>query len=139
MSGPTRMFVIDSSVAYKWFNAEGESHVESALELLTEHSSGTILLAAPVHLLTEVLNGLRYAKLNVETLRMAIEGLIESEIATAPIDANLLSSALDIALAYDLTIHDAIFPALAIALDCELVTADLAQARVTECPVRLLT
>jgi len=38
----------------------------------------------------------------------------------------------------EFTIHDALFPALAVLLECQLVTADQAQARVTECPVRLL-
>lgn len=137
MSG-VPLFVVDSSVAYKWFNAEGESQVDAALGLLSDHSCGALLLAAPAHMPSEVVNGLRYAGLDVEIVRTAIEGLIEAEIVTVPLDAKLLSSALDLALAYDFTIHDSIFPALAIRLDCELVTADRAQARVSECPVRLL-
>ncbi len=132
------VLVIDSSVAYKWFNDTDERHVEYALELLSAHSRGDLLLAAPPHMPTEVLNGLRYADLDAETLHTAIEGLFETEILTVPLDAELMKTALDLALAYDLTLHDAAFPALAIKLDCELVTADRAHARVTECPVRLL-
>lgn len=132
------LFVIDSSVAYKWFNDENERHVEYTLDLLSAHSRGDLLLAAPAHMPAEVLNGLRYAGLDAETLHTAIEGLFESEILTVPLDAELMKTALDLALAYDLTLHDAAFPALAIRLDCELVTADRAHARVTECPVRLL-
>jgi len=132
------VLVVDSSIAYKWFNSQDESHVAEALALLTAHQIGEVVLAAPAHLPAEVTNGLRYARLDVETLRTAIEGLSEAEIVTFPLDAELLAAALDLALAYDLTIHDALFPALAMQLDCELVTADRAQARVTECPVRLL-
>lgn len=139
MSGPgLPLFVIDSSVAYKWFNDDGESNVEQALDLLSAHCQGDLLLAAPAHLPAEVLNGLRYVKLDVGTVLTAIEGLTEAEILTVPLDADLMSAALDLALAYELTIHDALFPALAVQLGCELVTADRAQARVTECPVRLL-
>lgn len=132
------LFVVDSSVAYKWFNDEDESHVEQALELLAGHCSGDLLLSAPAHMPSEVVNGLRYAHLDTATILTAIEGLSEAELVTVPLDADLLKSALDLALAHDLTIHDALFPALAVQLDCELVTADRAQARVTECPVRLL-
>ncbi len=132
------VFVIDSSVAYKWFNDTDECHVEYALELLSAHSRGDLLLAAPPHMPTEVLNGLRYAGLDAAALHTAIEGLFEAEILTAPLDAELMKTALGLALAYDLTLHDAAFPALAIRLECELVTADRAHARVTECPVRLL-
>lgn len=132
------LFVVDSSVVYKWFSADGETNVEQALDLMRAHCIGELLLAAPAHMPSEVLNGLRYAGLAREYLRRAPEKLSEAEIAMAPLDAELLSRALDLALAYDLTIHDALFPALAVQLDGELVTADRAQARVRECPVRLL-
>lgn len=132
------LFVVDSSVAYKWFNHEGESHVEQALDLLFAHCRGDVLLAAPAHMPSEVINGLRYAKLDGEYLRRAPDKLLGAEILAVPLDAELMSAALNLALAYNLTIHDALFPALAIQLECELVTADRAQARVTECPVRLL-
>lgn len=138
MNNPISVLVIDSSVAYKWFNAEGESHVDVALELLSKHSCGAITLAAPAHMPSEVINGLRYARIEVEYLRRAAKALMGVEIVTVPLDAELLAAALDLALAHDLTIHDALFPALAIRLNCELVTADRAQARVTECPVTLL-
>ncbi|MBS3974158.1 MAG: type II toxin-antitoxin system VapC family toxin [Actinobacteria bacterium] len=132
------VLVIDSSVAYKWFNNTDECHVEYALELLSAHSRGDLLLAAPPHMPTEVLGGLRYANLDAATLHTAAEGLFEADILIVPLDAELMKTALDLALAHDLTLHDAAFPALAIKLDCELVTADRALARVTECPVKLL-
>ena len=138
MSGTPPLCVIDSSVAYKWFNAEGEASVSQALALLEEHQSGTRLLAAPAHMSAEVVNALRYVNFTADDLRLAAEGLDATEIVIAPLDAELLKAAVDVALQYDLTIHDALFAALAIELDCELVTADRKQARVRECPVRLL-
>lgn len=138
MTESRQLCVVDSSVAYKWFNAADESHVPEALELLTGHSTGARLLAAPAHMPAEVINGLRCARLDAELLQTSIEGLCEAEIALVPLDEALLKQAVQLALVYDLTIHDALFPALAVQLHCELVTADRAMARVTECPVRLL-
>lgn len=137
-SGRVPFLVLDSSIVYKWFNDEGESHVEQALDLLKAHCRGDLLLAAPAHMPAEVLNGLRYAKLGNEHLLLAPARLAEAEILTVPLDADLLHSALGIALEHGLTVHDAIFPALAAQLDCELVTADRAQAKAAPCPVRLL-
>lgn len=130
--------VVDSSVAYKWLNPGGESSVEAALDLLEQHRSGRLVLAAPAHLPAEVANGLFYSDLDDEGLRLGIEGLEEAELVLFPLTAELLLSAADLARMHRLTIHDALFAALAIRLDCELVTADRARARVTECPVRLL-
>jgi predicted nucleic acid-binding protein len=45
---------------------------------------------------------------------------------------------MSIALEYDITVHDALFAALAAQLECELVTADRRQANVRKCRVRLL-
>ena len=132
------VFVVDSSVAYKWFNADREDGVTEALELLRRHVKSDALLAAPAHLPAEVFNGLRYSKLDHDRIALAAEALDEMELVIFPLSAGLLKSALGIALAYDLTIHDALFPALAVQLECGLVTADRAHTRVQECPVRLL-
>jgi len=138
ISASSPVFVVDSSVAYKWFNADNESSVSEALTLLRKHVDAEALLTAPAHLPAEVFNGLRYSKLDHQSLSLAAEALDEMELIYFPLSASLLKHALEMALAYDLTIHDALFPALAVQLDCELVTADRAHARVQECPVRLL-
>jgi predicted nucleic acid-binding protein len=130
--------VVDSSLVYKWFNAQGETSVPEAQALLTAHAAGTRILAAPAHMPAEVMNALRYANLARRELQIAAEGLSEAEIVIVPLDADLLKAALEIALLHDITVHDALFAALAVQLDCELVTADRRQARVRECPVRLL-
>jgi predicted nucleic acid-binding protein len=95
-------------------------------------------VAALPHLVAEVVNALRYSPLGSDALRTAAEGLLESGLALVGPDVELMTSAIVIALAHDLTIHDALFAALAADLGCELVTADRRQARVTQCPVRLL-
>jgi len=134
----TPIFVVDSSVAYKWFNTDNESSVTDALSLLRKHVNAQALLAAPAHLPAEVFNGLRYSNLDHDSISLAAEALDEMELIYFPLAVDLLQHALQIAFSYDLTINDALFPALAVQLDCELVTADRAHARVQECPVRLL-
>ncbi len=137
-AGGADLAVVDSSVACKWLTPVGEASVQTALDLLEQHRSGRLILAAPAHLPAEVANGLFYSGLDDEGLRLGIEGLDEAELVLIPLTVALLLSAADLARVHRLTIHDTLFAALAVQLDCELVTADRAQARVTECPVRLL-
>lgn len=130
--------VIDSSIAVKWFKTEGESAVDEAREYLRRHREEEVVLAAPAHLPAEVLNAVRYANIELELLRTAALALDAAELVVIPIRADLNALAAELAVKHNLTINDALFPGLAVLLDCELVTADRAQARVTECPVRLL-
>lgn len=132
------LLIVDSSVAIKWFKREDEGHVDVALGLLNRHRVGELRLTAPAHLPVEVLNGLQYSGLGVGLLRKAAEALFDADLLIIPADAELLASAADLASEYRLSLYDALFPALAVRLDCEFVTADRAQARVRECPVRLL-
>lgn len=131
--------VVDSSVAFKWFSGVGEARVPKAFDLLDQHGTGGILLVVPAHLPAEVLNGLRYSRLDSEDVARSAAALSHAELVTVPLTAQLTQLAVEIAFTHDLTIHDALFPALATLLDAELVTADRTQARVTECRVRLLT
>lgn len=130
---------VDSSVAFKWFCADEESSVGQALSLFTDHAAGRLTLVAPAHLPAEVLNALACRReVHAEQLALAAEALAESEIVFPAWDSTLLSDAARLARKHRLTIYDALFPALAAMLECELVTADRAQARVRDCAVRLL-
>lgn len=130
--------VVDSSIAVKWFKTDGEDHVEAALDLLGKHGNGDLILTAPAHMPAEVLNGLRYADYSLADLHAATKNLELAKLLIIPIEVDLLTAATDLALAYNLTVYDALFPALAVHFECSLVTADRAQARVCECDVRLL-
>lgn len=130
---------VDSSVAFKWFCSDDEPAVEDALALFAEHQAGRLTLVAPAHLPAEVLNALAMSRRTTgEQLAVAAEGLGAAEIVYPAWDESLLADACRIAADHRMTVHDALFPALAVQLGCELVTADRAQARVRDCPVRLL-
>lgn len=135
----TNLVCVDSSVAFKWFCSEDEPSVDEAIGLLADHAAGRLTLVAPAHLPAEVLNALACRpRMNAEGLATAAEGLAESEVLFPAWDVALLADAARLARAHRLTVYDALFPALAIQLQCELVTADRAQARVRDCAVRLL-
>jgi predicted nucleic acid-binding protein len=128
---------VDSSVAFKWFCSQDETSVDEALSLLARHRDGELIIAAPPHMPAEVLNGLHHRLSTEEVGRLAL-ALGQMDIVYYGWSPELLALAAELATRHSLTIHDALFSALAVQLDCELVTADRAQARVTECSVRLL-
>lgn len=130
--------VVDSSVAVKWFVHEGENHVPAALDLLQGHLDGVVTLAAPEHLRLEVLNALRYRKLDDVHLLEAADRLDLVQLQWFAVDGALARSAVALSGKYPLTIYDAVFTALAKRLDCDLVTDDRQFAESGACQVRAL-
>lgn len=129
--------VIDSSVAFKWIESDREHCVADARELLESHLEGSVVLAAPSHLLLEVLNAARTrgaSESHLERLARSLLGvrLELHELAGLAADAALLATR------HDLTLYDAAFAALANQLVVELVTADRRLAASGACQVRLL-
>jgi predicted nucleic acid-binding protein len=68
----------------------------------------------------------------------AVDFLADADLLIAPVDDALLIAAVRIAEAERLALYDAVFIALAVALDAELVTADRKQAATRSCRVRLI-
>jgi predicted nucleic acid-binding protein len=134
----TRLLIVDSSVAVKWFKRTGEPNLDEALELLRAHVAETRILAAPNSLRTEVLNALWSHRMNETGLRAAAQDLEGFRLQWFPVDGALSEAAAALAARYRLTVYDAVFAALAIQLDTELITADRALARSGACRARLL-
>jgi predicted nucleic acid-binding protein len=133
-----RYVVVDSSVVFKWFCSEDESSIDEALALFADHLARRVMLVAPAHMPAEVLNALALRPhVTSKQLTTAAEALAESELIYPAWDRELLCEAAAIARKHKLTIYDALFPALAIQLGGELVSADRAHRRVSECSVRL--
>ncbi len=132
------IFVVDASVASKWFLSERESHMQAALDLLSMHLSGTAMLASPDHLRLEVLNSARRRRAPEDlTVRIAntLDGL---KLEWHRIDGVLSASAATLTGKYGITPYDACYCALAQALDTELITDDRRLAASDACRVRLL-
>lgn len=129
--------VIDSSVAFKWFDT-AERGADVAAQLLREHQRDATALIAPALLAPEVINALICRGATTTAIEQAIGFLGDVELLVAPIDSDLLAAAARIACAERLALYDATFIALAARPDAELLTADRRQAQTGSCRVRLL-
>lgn len=113
--------VVDASVALKWFVPE--EHAAEALRFL----DGTFHLLAPELLFPELGNILwkkmRRGELNAAEARAVLAALAHVPLEVVPASA-LVEAALEIAIAYDRTVYDALHLALAVARKCAFVTAD---------------
>ena len=136
---PPPAVVVDSSVAVKWFLAEREPDVDAAWALLSAHLAERIALAAPEHMRLEVLNALKHRGLAADGLVRAAAALDGFRLDWRCVDGSLAAASAAIAVARRLTLYDAVFAALAIELDADLVTADRRLATSGACRARLLS
>ena len=114
--------VVDASVVIKWFLEEINSG--KAFEIWQKHSSKEIFLIVPELIFSEVLNSLRYKKLNEEELKKVNISLWDCKFNIEMTSKILFEKAIDIALKYNFTIYDSIYIALAQIHETELITAD---------------
>lgn len=116
-----KKFVVDASVAIKWFVPE--THSAAAGRLLESEP----ILAAPDLIVPELGNTLwkkvRRGEISSEEAAeiLATFGTIGVELYPC---SPLLVSAFELAVALDRTVYDSLYLALAVALDCPLITAD---------------
>jgi len=116
-----KKLVVDASVAIKWFLPE--IHSTAATGLL----DAQICLCAPDLIGPELGNTLWKKVRRAEITRdeaVEILGAFETlEIETYP-SALMLAAAFEIATALERTVYDSVYLALAVGLNCALVTAD---------------
>jgi predicted nucleic acid-binding protein len=115
------LFVVDASVAIKWFLPE--NHSEAALRLLTQPHT----LHAPDLIFSEFGNVLwkrvRRNEISKEEANAVLEGLLTLNLQVQPSQA-LIPLALEIAYRENRTVYDSLYLAAAIALQSSLITAD---------------
>jgi predicted nucleic acid-binding protein len=115
------VYVTDASVAVKWYVPE--IHSDEALRLLEPGNE----LHVPDLMQAEVGNILwkktRRGELTPSEARRVIRAILVVPLQVHA-TSSLLEGALDIALRADRTVYDALYVALAVALDVPLVTAD---------------
>jgi predicted nucleic acid-binding protein len=118
-----RAYVIDSSVAVKWFTEE--TGTEAALKLREAASTGKCRLEAPDLLLYELANALRFhPRLSAADVKLAIGSLLDLGIIFHAAESPLLERAVELAFRYRTTVYDSCFIALADHRGLPLVTAD---------------
>jgi predicted nucleic acid-binding protein len=138
------LVVVDASVAAKWFlPAEGETLTDEALQLLRRYTAGNIRLIVPDIFWAEFANILwkavrrgRWTKTAADT---ALAAMKERKLPTVP-SLELLEEAFAIARAFERSVYDSLYVALAINSKAQLLTADerLAHALAATLPVKWL-
>jgi predicted nucleic acid-binding protein len=114
--------VIDASVVIKWFLDEINS--DKAFKLWQKHLSEEIFFIVPELIFSEVLNALRYKKLNEEELKKVNLSLWNCRFNIEKTNKNILDKVINIASEYNFTIYDSFYIALAQIHNVELITAD---------------
>ena len=115
------LYVVDANVVAKWFIPERLS--EEAARLLDERHE----LASPDLLWPELGNVLwkkaRAGQLTAQEATRIVRALDQFPVTFFP-SRLVLEGALEVALATGRSVYDSVYVALAVALDCRLVTAD---------------
>ena len=137
-------FVVDASVAAKWFlPSKHESLVPQALQLLDAYSRGQLRLVVPGLFWAELGNILwkavragRIARDRAATTMTLVKNLGIPTYASS----DLVVDALQIGLTYDRSVYDSLYVALAVQYSIDLITADerLANALAARLPVKWL-
>jgi len=116
------MTVVDASVVLKWLLAELSAEAE---ELLERHLNGSDPLVAPELLYYEIGNVLvTKTKLSAQETSDLFGYFIDLQIEAYSLGADEYKATIDLAYRYKLSVYDAAYLGLALALDSRLVTAD---------------
>ena len=116
------MKVVDASIVLQWLIEQPSAR---STEILEGHINGNEPLVAPELLNYEVGNVLvTKVKLTSQDATELFGYFLDLGIETYSLGADEYQASLDLALRYRLTVYDASYLALALALEVKLVTAD---------------
>jgi len=139
-----KTYVVDASVAAKWIlPASGETLTREALELLKSYAVGEVRFIVPDLFWAELANilwkAVRQARLRASLAESGLHAMRDRNFPTIS-SHTLLVEAFAIATAFDRTVFDALYVALAVDSKSQLVTADerLANALAAHLPVKWL-
>ena len=136
-------YVLDASVAAKWYLPRGENLVDESVRLLNEYTSDLTRLAVPDLFWPEMgsifWKAVRNKRMSGQSADEALQSLSELQLPTFP-SYPLLRDAYRIATRFQCTVYDCTYVALAVAAKQPLVTADerLANALAAHFPIRWL-
>jgi predicted nucleic acid-binding protein len=138
------LVVVDASVAAKWFLPEnGEALADRALALLDMYDKKEVQFVVPdlfyVEIASAIWKAVRAGRVPRAFGDQALVLLTQREFATVP-SLKLLDKAFQIATAYERTVYDSLYVALAVQTDSQLITADerLANSLAAHFPVKWL-
>ena len=118
-------YVLDASVAVKWFSAAPELHKEVAIALRRRHLERRCRLIVPEFFLLEVMNALRRQKDFTEAdVAQALTALEQLHMEVCPTTYDVLRKTNAISWSYGASVYDACYVALAELRGYPLITAD---------------
>ena len=118
-------YVLDASVAAKWFTRHHEADRHKAVALRALYQSGRCQLVLPDFSLLEIVNAVRFSGRAEEADATRALDLLESlRLGIVPLDWDLLRKATAIAWACEVAVYDAAYVALAEREGIPLLTAD---------------
>ena len=136
--------VLDVSVAAKWvLPSANEDLVPEALQLLKRYTHGDIRFVVPDIFWAEFGNvawkAMRLGRWPAKAAQLAIREMADRMFSTVS-SRDLLTEAFAIATAFDRTVYDSLYVALAVATKGQMITADekLANALAASLPVKWL-
>jgi predicted nucleic acid-binding protein len=123
-------YVLDASVAAKWFTRHTETDRDRAVGLRALHQAGRCALTMPEFGILEVLNAVRFSgRAEEEDAARALDLLERLRLTLVPVDWDLLRKASATAWAYQIALYDAAYVALAEHIGYPLLTADEVMVR----------
>jgi predicted nucleic acid-binding protein len=138
------LVVVDASVAAKWFLPEDrEALVSEALALLDEYDREEVRFVVPdlfyVETASAIWKAVRVGRVSRAFGDQALVLLTQRKFPTVP-SLKLLDSAFQIATAFERTVYDSLYVALAVQAKAQLITADerLANYLAARFPVKWL-
>ena len=138
------LLVIDASVAAKWLlPARGETLTDEALSLLGLYAKGGVRFIVPDLFWAELGNilwkAVRQGRRTKAAAELAIAAIKDRKLPSVP-SQMLLDHAFAIATAFDRTLYDSLYVALAVDSKAYLITVDekLANALAAHLPVKWL-
>ena len=137
-------FVLDASVAAKWFRAaKDEPYSQQALALYEGYLRREFNFIVPDIFWAEIgsifWKAIRQGRLEKTPAEEAIADLMKCELSSFA-SATLLVKAFDIATTFDRSVYDSLYVSLALQSNTQFITADerLANALASRFPVRWL-
>jgi len=119
-----KKYVIDASIAAKWYSTFGENDLAKADKLLQDYVDGSCNLLAPTLIVYELANASRFnPNLKVADVTRAMKDFFDLQISLED-PSQYMNSAIDLALTYSLTVYDAVYAALSQITGIPLITAD---------------
>jgi predicted nucleic acid-binding protein len=118
-------YVLDASVAFKWFSMRREQNWEVALALRDRHVAGKCRLIVPHFFFLEMLSVIRFhTPATEEDASRTLEVLEHLNLKIEPLSPDLLRKTNAISWSYGTSIYNAAYVALAEIVGFPLVTAD---------------